>query len=661
MTMINTRIAFFTLLFLSSFLCVAQKQLTVKSPDGKIKFTLTEAKNAPQFTVSFQGENLLEKSTLAIDFQSGHFGESLKFKNDVTSKGVEEYDLIVGKNSHVKSTYNELKVRFRETMGLKREIEFQVRVFNDGIGFRYIFPEQKGWESFTILDEETAFNIKGNPTVYCLFWGDYNNSHEALYNTLPFKEIKEDTLMDVPSLFRFSDKAYLSITESNLRDYAGMYLTKKQGILRTTLSPLQGQQEIKVKGKLPHHTPWRTLLIGSRMKTLMESNIITSLNDSLKIQDTSWIKPGKTTFHWWNGDIVPDTTFAPGVNFDFNKYYIDFAAKNKIDYHSVIGYGGFAWYTSDAEGYGVVGPQTDVTKPVPSLDMQKVCDYAHSKGVGIHVWVNWKAIYPDLERAFSKFEEWGINGMMVDFLNRDDQEMVQIQEEILKKAAEHKLFIQFHGSYKPTGLHRTYPNLFTREGTHNYEQNKWSPAPLTAEHDLDIAYVRVLAGMADYHLGGFRAVPLMDFKIQYTRPLMGGTRCHMLAMYVVLESYLNMVADYPSAYEGRPGFDFLQAVPTVWDETVVVNDNLDKYLTIARRNGENWYIGSINNSEEREISIPLDFLPQGNYEATVYSDTASAKTNPNQLTREVKDVNNGTTLKVKMAGGGGHAIIVKKS
>src|SRR5690606_22103238 len=227
------------------------------------------------------------------------------------------------------------------------------------------------------------------------------------------------------------------ITEANLRDYAGMYLTKHNGVIKSQLSPLQGQTAEKVKAQLPHRTPWRVMMISDRIGALLESNILTSLNDPSPVTDWSWLKPGKTSFHWWNGDIIPDTIFPPGVNFETNKYYIDFCARNNIEYHSVIGYGGFAWYKSDAAGYGVVGPHTDVTQTVPSLNMKQICDYAREKGVDIHVWVHWRAIYPQLERSFAQFEKWGVKGMMVDFLERDDQEMVNIQEEILKKAAEH--------------------------------------------------------------------------------------------------------------------------------------------------------------------------------------------------------------------------------
>ncbi|MGN6534088.1 MAG: glycoside hydrolase family 97 catalytic domain-containing protein, partial [Ginsengibacter sp.] len=350
------------------------------------------------------------------------------------------------------------------------------------------------------------------------------------------------------------------------------------------------------------------------------------------------------------------TTIAPGVNFGTCKYYIDFAARNHIEYSSVIGYGGFAWYKSDATGYEEVGPNTDVTQAVPSLNMQQVCDYAKEKGVGIHLWVNWKAIYPNLEKAFTQFEKWGVKGMMVDFLNRDDQEMVKIQEEILKKAAEHHLFIQFHGAYKPTGLSRTYPNQFTREGALNYEYNKWRTEGLSPNHDLDIVFTRLLAGETDYHLGGFRAVPPSKFKTQYTRPLMIGTRCHMLGMYVVLESYLSMVADYPAAYEGQPGFEFLQEVPTVWDETRVPAAEVGKYVTIARRKGNDWYIGSINNTEARTIKVPLSFLPSGNYTAELYSDAADVAEAPNHLIKQVITANNAEVITIKLAAGGGAAM-----
>ena len=636
---------------------LAQKDILLKSPDGNIVFDFKLTKEAPIYQVRYKGKTLIADSKLSLSFKgTNNFGANLKMSRPIFNTVDETYNLVIGKTETVNNHYRQVTISLIESIEANRKINLVVRAFNDGLAFRYEFPEQQNWSSYTLTDENTSFNISGNPKVRTLLWDNYNNSHEGFYQKLSLEEIKEDVLMDMPALFEFPEKTYMAITEANLRDYAGMYLSKKNGVLKSQLSPLQGQKEIKVNAILPHRSPWRVMMISDRVGALIESNILTSLTEPSKFSDLSWLKPGKTSFHWWNGDIIPDTTFAPGANFETNKYYIDFCARNNIEYHSVIGYGGFAWYVSDAAGYSEVGPNTDVTKPVPSLDMQRICDYAKQKGVGIHVWVHWKSIYPQLERSFAQFEKWGIKGMMVDFLERDDQEMVNIQEEILKKAAEHKLFIQFHGAYKPTGLNRTYPNEFTREGTHNYEFNKWSKEAVSPDHDIDMPFTRLLAGATDYHLGGFRAVPESTFKTQYTRPLMTGTRCHMLAMYVVLESYLAMVADYPAAYEGQPGFEFLQKVPTVWDQTVVPDAEVGEHVTIARRKGTDWYVGSINNSKARSIKVALDFLPPGNYTAEMYKDAPDVKENPNHLIKQIKTVTMTDVITLELAAGGGQVM-----
>ncbi len=639
----------------------AQKNIQLKSPDGNIVFSFKLTEKAPVYQVEYKGRKLIDDSKLSFSFkENGDFETNLKMLKPQFKNVDEMYDLVVGKTKTVRDQHKEVIIPLIESDGGKRQINLIVRAFNDGLAFRYEFPKQENWKSYTMTDENSTFNIMENPMVCTLLFKDSHNTHEDLYHKLHLNEIKEDTLMDLPALFEFPEKIYMAITEADLRNYAGMYLMKHNGILKSELSPLPDQTEIKVKATLPHHTPWRVMMISDRAGALVESNILTSLCEPTQIKDLSWLKPGKTTFHWWNGDITPDTTFAPGINFETCKYYIDFAARNHIEYSSVIGYGGFAWYKSNSPWYGALGTITDVTQTAPTLDMQQVCDYAKQQGVGIHVWVNWKAIYPDLERSFAQFEKWGIKGMMVDFLDRDDQEMVNIQEEILKKAAEHKMFIQFHGAYKPTGLSRTYPNEFTREGTLNYEVNKWRPEGLSPDHDLDIVFTRLLAGATDYHLGGFRAVPPSKFKTQYTRPLMIGTRCHMLAMYVVLESYLSMVADYPAAYEGQPGFEFIKNVPTVWDETHVPDAEVGRYVTIARRKGTDWYVGTINSTEARTIQVPLSFLPEGNYTAEIYADALDDAENPNDLTKTTKTVTNKETLTLNMASGGGQAMRIVK-
>ncbi|WP_276089313.1 glycoside hydrolase family 97 protein [Pedobacter sp. JY14-1] len=640
----------------------AQNNVTIKSPDGTISFYFTLTKDRPSYKVNYKGRRVINTSALGLSFKgSGDIAKDLKIIKVESGNFDGPYDLVVGKTKHVVNKYRQAIIQLREEKGLRRLINLVIRAFNDGVAFRYEFPRQNNWAAYTLTEERTEFNVAGKPDIRALLFDNFVNTHEGPYAKMPLSALKPESLVDLPLLIENPDKTYIAITEASLRDYAGMYLTNQGGILTSTLSPLPGQKDIKVKAQLPHRTPWRVIMIADRIGALIESNILTSLNEPSKIKDTSWLKPGKTSFHWWNGDVLPDTTFAPGINFETNKYYIDFCARNNIEYHSVIGYGGVAWYPNNWSSFGQPGTYADVTHSVASLDMKQICDYAKSKGVGIHVWVHWKALYPQLDSAFAQFERWGIKGMMVDFLDRDDQIMVNIQEEILQKAADHHLFIQFHGAYKPTGLSRTYPNEFTREGTYNYEQNKWLPMALTPEHDLDIAFTRLLAGPADYHLGGFNAVPPAKYKPRYVKPMMIGTRCHMLAMYVVMESYLHMVADHPQAYEGQPGFDFLQKIPTTWDETRVLNAEVGQYLTIARRHGNDWYIGTINNSTARDLKIPLKMLSEGKYTAELYSDAEDAAEQPNHLLKAIREVTGKDVLNVSIAAGGGQVIRLIKA
>lgn len=642
----------------SSLSSIAQKQVVLKSPDGKIVFSFLLNKDRPSYEVDYKGKNLIENSELSLDFKDGGlFAADLALLKTKVKKVEEKYELPIGKARNITSRYNEVILPLKEKKAVGRQINIVVRVFDDGLAFRYEFPKQENWSAYALTAENSSFNLTGNPKVRTLLFNkDYNNNHEALYSKVLMDQLPENNLMDLPTQFEYPGQVYVAITEASLRNYSGMYLINTNGKLKSQLTPLPSQKDVMVKAILPHHTPWRVIMISDRAGSFLASNILTNLNEPSKITDVSWLKPGKTSFHWWNGDVIPDSTFAPGVNFETNKYYIDFCARNHIEYHSVIGYGGFAWYPNDWPSYAEPGTYSDVTKTVASLNMQQICDYAKSKGVAIHVWINWKALYPQLEAAFTQFEMWGIKGMMVDFLDRSDQEMVNIQEEILQRAAAHHLFIQFHGAFKPTGLNRTYPNEFTREGTFNYEQNKWLVKPISPDHDLDIAFTRMIAGASDYHLGGFRAVKPGDFKPKYIHPTMIGTRSHMLAMYVVLESYLNMVADYPEAYEGQPGFDFLQKVPTVWEETKVLNAQLDGYLTIARKHQQEWYLGTINNSIGRELQIPLDFLDKGSYQAEIYMDASDSAELPNHLIKSEKAVRKGEVLTVKLSPGGGCAV-----
>lgn len=647
-----------------SFFCFlsasAQQSAVVSSPDGKLKFVLNVTPDAVSYDVSYKKQILVDNSLLGFNFDSGDFGRDLQTGKVQRRKIDETYPLVVGKASIVRNHCNEILVPLQEKSAPKRLINLVVRAFNDGIAFRYEFPEQNGWNSYIIYDEKTQFNLSGNPTALLMYLPGYVNSHEGVYTRVKYDRIAKKRLIEMPVTLEFDNNVFLSITEAAIRDYAGMYLVKEKDQLLGKLSPRLGQEKIKVEiGEFPHHTPWRVISVADRVGGLLETNILTSLNEPCKIEDTSWIKPCRTTFTWWNGNVVPDSTFSPGNNFDTNKYYIDFAARNGLDAHGIYGYAETPWYYDDNFNFGWAGPNADITKPIPCLNMPRIIEYAKSKGVGIHLWVHWRPLYDKLDEAFALYEKWGVKGLMVDFLDRNDQEMIRIQEDILKCAAKHRLFIQFHGSSKPSGLVRTYPNEFTREGTLNYEVCKWDTL-VNADHDISVPFTRMLAGATDYHLGGFRALPRDKFKIQYVNPHVMSTRCHMLAMYVVLENHLTSLCDIPEAYEGQPGFEVLRAVPGTWDEMRVPLAEINEYVTVARRSGSGWWVGALNNGTARTLQLKLDFLGEGEYQATIYTDAKDVSENANHLNKEFRKVTKKDSIELPLAVDGGSVLNIIK-
>lgn len=644
------------LLMMLGLMTATGHSVRVESPDKSISIRFSTDKGRLKYSLSHHKQTLISDSPISIIIDDSELGSEARLGRESGGKGIEEYSLPVGKCSYVKSEYNEATIPVLvPDKGI--EMRLQVKAFNDAVAFRYIIDRTGTKKGLSIKNELLEINAKGNPMASVLFLPGFINSHEGPYVRKRLDELDNGRLIDMPATFEFENGSYMAVTEANLVNYAGMYLIKENGKLTSRLSPRLDRPEYSVILDSTCVTPWRVFLVSDRIGAIIESNALTSLCEPCRIEDTSWLKPGKTTFPWWNDTEVPDTTFQPGNNFLTNKYYIDFAADNGLEYHSVYGYADMPWYIDDGPGFGTAGPGADLTRPVPLLDFPKVCEYARSRGVDIHVWLNWAALYKDIDAVFTKFNEWGVKGMMVDFMNRDDQQMIQIQEDILRKAAEHKLFIQFHGASKPSGLNRTYPNEFTREGTLNYEVYKWdADRQMGADHDIMMPFTRLVAGPADYHLGGFRSVPEKDYRIHYSRPLVTSTRCHMLAMYIVLESYLNMVCDYPEAYKGQPGFDFLKGIPTVWDETKVLSAEMAEYIVTARRKGNDWYIGSINNSRGRTVNLNLDFLGDGEFLAEMLTDADDADSDPNHIESSTLTVTSSQRLTVHLASSGGAVI-----
>lgn len=646
------------------FICSAlhAQQIEIFSPDSILKFTLKVSLNDIKYDISRNQRILIENSSLGSNFDSGVFRENLKVGKVIKQTIDETYELITGKVKYARDYCNQMIIPLQENSSKGRIVNLVVRAYDDGIAFRYEFPKQENWNSYIMFEEKTQFRIKGNPKILLMFLPGYISSHEALYKYLRYDDIPENNLIEMPVTMEFFDGLYMSITEAAIIDYPGMYLSKENSNFVGKLSPYLGQEKIKVKiNKFPHKTPWRVFSIGDHIETLIETNILTNLNEPCKIKDTSWIRSYKTTFPWWNGSVVPDTVFSPGNNFETNKYYIDFAARNKIDLHNIYGYAETLWYFDKNFNYAIADPNADITRPIPCLGLQRISNYAESVGVGIYVWVNWRALYSKLEEVFAKFQQWGIKGVMIDFMDRDDHEMIKIQEEFLITAAKYHLFVQFHGASKPSGLNRTYPNELTREGTLNYEVCKWDNI-ITADHDISIPFTRMLAGATDYHLGGFRSLPRSNFKIQYRNPFVMITRCHMLAMYVVLENNLVSLCDHPKAYEGQNGFEILKEVPGNWDDIKVTNVRFNEYISIARRKNDEWWLGAITNHKARKISVPLDFLDKNDkYMANIYTDAIDVEKNPNSINFRKEVVTSRDSIKLQLACDGGAIIYFFKN
>ena len=423
------------------------------------------------------------------------------------------------------------------------------------------------------------------------------------------------------------DGVTLSITEADLTDYAGMYLRGLPGrALQVVLAPLPNASGVAVRGKTPFSSPWRVLMVGNAPGRLIESTIILNLNAPCAFDDVSWIKPGKAIFPWWPAFYCDRPGVPNALGFENQKYYIDFASENKFSYLELEP----PWYGPEDDC--IEHPEKyDITKPVPDLRLPELIEYGKKAGVRLFIWAHWQNVDRQADTAFPLYKSWGAAGVKIDFMNRDDQEMVRWYQMILKKAAVNRLMVLFHGAYKPTGTQRTYPNLVTLEGVLGNEQNKvidW----VTPEHTVTIPFTRMLAGPMDFTPGGFRNVTAGEFAPNMPRPRVMGTRCHQLAMFVVYESPLTMVCDDPAAYRGQPGLSFLQQVPTSWDETRVINGKIGQYITIARRSGTDWYLGAMTNWTSRKIRIPLAFLGRGQYEADIYQDGPDADSRPVEVT-----------------------------
>ncbi|HEY2015797.1 MAG TPA: glycoside hydrolase family 97 catalytic domain-containing protein, partial [Bryobacteraceae bacterium] len=511
-----------------------------------------------------------------------------------------------------------------------------------------------------ILNEATQFRFTKDASTWALILRGFQTSNEDDYHELTLRGLHPEYVVNLPLLINPPGIAWVGLTEANVDDWACLYVTSvlDQDVLTARLAtyidgpeftppapsfdPKADAAKVSVIRQVPARSPWRVLMIADDPGRLVESNMVVNLNPPSAIADTSWIKPGKAAWDWWNGQLAKGVA-KPGMNNDTMKYYIDFSARNKFEYMLI-----------DA-GWSGRGPGgTDLTKSIPNIDIPMLVEYAKSKNVRVWLWAHFREMSKQIDDAFPQFEKWGVAGVKVDFMDRSDQWMVNWYRMVAKKAADHHLLIDFHGAFKPDGLRRTYPNVLTREGVMGAEYNKWS-ARETPKHNVTLAFTRMLAGPMDYTPGGFDNVTKEQFVARNKAPMVMGTRIHQTALFVVFESELQMVADTPDAYEGQKELEFLKAVPASWDETRVLNGVPPKYITVARRAGNDWFVGSITD-DARSFQLPLNFLGSGSYNAEIYGDGPKAETQPKDSILEKRRVDSKTVLNLKLASGGGAAI-----
>jgi alpha-glucosidase len=567
------------------------------------------------------------------------------------------YTQFPGKRRHVVNQYTEAVVTLRERTPPRRQWQLLFRAYDDGAAFRYRFPAQEGWSRLAVSGERTEFHLPKETITFALPLNGFTTSFEGRYQKKPAAEVPKDWLIGLPVLLEYPGRCWVAITEANLIDYAGMYLAhtdETQAILSSRLSPLPKEPKVAVRAALPHDSPWRVILLAEKAGQLIESDLILNLNEPCALADRSWIRPGKTTFPWWNGFYLENVAFRPGLNTATMKHYIDFCAEAGIPYHSLDGIDNVGWYGCQI----VPHKPADLTKAVPAIDMPELLRYAKGKGVRLRLWLHWRDVKGHVDKAFALYRAWGIEGVMLDFMDRDDQEMVNFLRDVLRKAAENHLTVTLHGMFKPTGWERTYPNLLNSEGVLNLEYDKWDKLGCPPEHELTVPFTRMLAGPLDFHQGSFRGVPVKDFKPRDKPPLVMGTPIHMLASYVIYQNHLPMVADYPSAYRGHPALPMLAKIPTSWDDTKFLAGGVGEYLVLARRQGKDWYIGAMNGRDERTVQVPLSFLNDGRYRAETYADDIRSAYH---LSQRSQTVTNQDTLTFRMEPAGGGLVRLTRS
>ncbi|HXY38809.1 MAG TPA: glycoside hydrolase family 97 protein [Vicinamibacteria bacterium] len=628
----------------------------LKSPNGKVEVSFSLGpQGAPLYSVTFAGRAVVADSPLGLTLrQTGPLSSGFRVKEVTRARRDERYPLVAGKTREGWDRGEEMTVALERGGDHPVRLDLVFRAYDDGAAFRYRLPQQAGLEHVDVVSEDSRFRFLADHRAWALFLASFTTSNEREFVPVPLLAVKPESIVGPPLLVEAGDGMVVALAEANLRHWSGLHFARVEGgadslhpTLVTKLAPLPGQADLVVRGTTPMVSPWRVLMLGSRPGELIESTILTRLADPNEIGDTSWIRPGKVAWDWWNGPAIPGANFKVGMNDETFRYFIDFAAEFGLEYVLIDA----GWYGDFREG------EPDITRPIPGMDIASLVAYAKPKNVRLLLWLHWEATRNQMDAAFPLYEKWGIAGVKVDYMDRKDQEMVAFYQRTLRTAARYHLTVDFHGAYAGSGEERTFPNLLTREGVMGLEYSKWSDR-VTPRHAVTLAFTRMLVGPMDFTPGGFRNVTPAEFAPRNLLPVVMGTRAHQLGLYVVFDSPLQMLSDSPVAYRGQPGAEFLKAVPASWDETRVLDGRIGEYVVIARRRGGDWFIGAITDAPRR-LSVPLAFLGPGSFEATVYADVPASAQAPAELgvtPKKVSASGPAATLTLDLVQGGGAAI-----
>ncbi len=667
-------------LLLAAMLCFstagnAQKQFVLKSPDGKIEANIEVGKTAIEYSVSHTGDLMLDKSAISMKLSDGTaYGIDPKLSKSSTKTVNETINAVIYKRNKIVDNYNELNLRF------KGDYEIIFRAYNDGVAYRFVSTSKK---PFMVESEQAEFNFPSGNKAFIpyvremkipyadgnldeLFQKQFYNSFENPYVHISLSEWMRGRLAFSPLVVEAANGKKVCLAEADLLNYPGMFLYNNSG--KSTLSGVFAPypNEIKQGGhnmlqgvvqsresyiaKFDGATtfPWRIVIIATKDSELADNDMVYKLSTPSQ-GDYSWVKPGKVAWEWWNAWNLYGVDFKTGVNNETYKYYIDFASERGIEYVILD------------EGWAV-NKKADLFQVVPEIDLKEIVEYGKNKNVGIILWAGYWAFNRDIEGICKHYSEMGVKGFKVDFMDRDDQMMVDFHHRGAQIAAKYKMMLDYHGTYKPTGLQRTYPNVINFEGVYGLEQMKWGATNYDQVlYDVTAPFIRMVAGPMDYTQGAMRNASKNNIRSVNSEAMSQGTRCRQLAEYVIFESPLNMLCDSPSNYEREEECtEFIATVPTVWDNTISLNGEIGKYISIARKSGDAWYVGSLTNWDARNLELDLSFLGEGSFKGEVFKDGINADKVARDYKKEVIDIPANKKLPISMAPGGGYVIKITR-